>query len=399
MSKLQNSNITLPFIDYIPAELKENKVWEIVYYAIDPYETKANNRLKRKRHRVRPFKCKKERRIYAKSIIIRLNQQLMRGWTPFDRVNNSPIQEQEPPKKVKLFEVFDNYLHQIEQQTKKDSLRPDTLRAYTSYVKNLKAYLITKKQENAAVSYFNEKFCRDFLDMIFYERKNSARTHNNYLGFISLFNRWLIKREHLKVDFTGNIDKIRVSEKIRTIIPLKERTEIFNHLKETNKHYFALCYTAFYCLIRRTELSKLKVADVLLKNGIISISADVSKNRKSQVVTIPSQLIHVLIDHLKNANNHDFLFSDDNFKPGETQLEPKRISDTWSKYKKKLNFSKFYQWYSLKDTGITNYLHLGIPTIDVRNQARHYSIKQTEEYLPKTILKASGTIQSAKLDI
>ncbi|WP_394369958.1 tyrosine-type recombinase/integrase [Tenacibaculum finnmarkense] len=174
---------------------------------------------------------------------------------------------------------------------------------------------------------------------------------------------------------------------------------MFNHLKETNKHYFALCYTAFYCLIRRTELSKLKVADVLLKNGIISISADVSKNRKSQVVTIPSQLIHVLIDHLKNANNHDFLFSDDNFKPGETQLEPKKISDTWSKYKKKLNFSKFYQWYSLKDTGITNYLHLGIPTIDVRNQARHYSIKQTEEYLPKTILKASGTIQSAKLDI
>ncbi|MBE7646264.1 hypothetical protein F7644_09715 [Tenacibaculum finnmarkense genomovar ulcerans] len=196
MSKLQNSNITLPFIDYIPAELKENKVWEIVYYAIDPYETKANNRLKRKRHRVRPFKCKKERRIYAKSIIIRLNQQLMRGWTPFDRVNNSPIQEQEPPKKVKLFEVFDNYLHQIEQQTKKDSLRPDTLRAYTSYIKNLKVYLIAKKQENAAVSYFNEKFCRDFLDMIFYERKNSARTHNNYLGFISLFNRWLIKREH-----------------------------------------------------------------------------------------------------------------------------------------------------------------------------------------------------------
>ncbi|MCG8831413.1 tyrosine-type recombinase/integrase, partial [Tenacibaculum finnmarkense] len=314
-------------------------------------------------------------------------------------VNNSPIQEQEPPKKVKLFEVFDNYLHQIEQQTKKDSLRPDTLRAYTSYIKNLKVYLIAKKQENAAVSYFNEKFCRDFLDMIFYERKNSARTHNNYLGFISLFNRWLIKRDYLKVDFTGNIDNIKVSEKRRTIIPLKERTEIFNHLEKDNKHYFALCYTAFYCLIRRTELSKLKVADVILKNGIISIPADVSKNRKSQVVTIPNQLIHVLIEHLKYAKNDDFLFSDDNFKPGETQLEPKKISDTWSKYKKQLKFSNSYQWYSLKDTGITNYLHLGVPTIDVRNQARHYSIKQTEEYLPKTILKASTNIQKAKLDI
>ncbi|WP_233860897.1 tyrosine-type recombinase/integrase [Tenacibaculum piscium] len=399
MSKLKNSNSLLPFIDYIPAELKENKIWKIVYYALDPYETKANKRLKIKRHRVKNLKCKKTRRIYAQTIVAKLNEQLMRGWTPFDRANNEPKQEQKPLKKVKLFDVFDNYLHQINQQTAKKSLRPDTLRAYTSYIKNLKAFLIEKKQANCEVSHFNEKFCRDFLDMIFYERKNSARTHNNYLGFISLFNRWLIKRDYLKVDFTSFIDKIRVSEKIRTIIPLKERTEIFNHLEEDNKHYFTLCYTAFYCLIRRTELSKLKVGDVLLKNGIISIPANVSKNRKSQVVTIPSQLMHVLIDHLKNANNDDFLFSDDNFKAGSHQLEPKKISDTWSKYKKQLKFSNSYQWYSLKDTGITNYLHLGIPTIDVRNQARHYSIKQTEEYLPKTILKASTNIQKAKLDI
>ncbi|MBE7629757.1 tyrosine-type recombinase/integrase [Tenacibaculum piscium] len=399
MSKLQNRATLIPFIDYIPAELKENKVWEIVYYAIDPYETKANNRLKRKRHRVRYFKSKKTRRIYAQSIVIKLNEQLMRGWTPFYCGNNSPIQEQKPLKKVKLFDVFDNYLHQINQQTAKKSLRPDTLRAYTSYIKNLKAFLTEKKQANCEVSYFNQKFCRSFLDMIFYERKNSARTHNNYLGFISLFNRWLIKRDYLKVDFTSFIDKIRVSEKIRTIIPLKERTEIFNHLEKDNKHYFALCYTAFYCLIRRTELSKLKVADVILKNGIISIPADVSKNRKSQIVTIPNQLIHVLIEHLKYAKNDDFLFSDDNFKPGEKQLEPKKISDTWTKYKKQLKFSNSYQWYSLKDTGITNYLHLGIPTIDVRNQARHYSIKQTEEYLPKTVFKASGNIQKARLNI
>ncbi|WP_370425141.1 hypothetical protein [Tenacibaculum dicentrarchi] len=73
---------------------------------------------------------------------------MIRGWTPFNRVNNSPKQEQKLLKKVKLFDVFDNYLHQINQQTAKKSLRPDTLRAYTSYIKNLKAFLIEKKQAN-----------------------------------------------------------------------------------------------------------------------------------------------------------------------------------------------------------------------------------------------------------
>ncbi|WCC47671.1 hypothetical protein [Tenacibaculum finnmarkense] len=41
MSKLQNCATLTPFFNYIPAELKENKVWEIVYYAIDPLRNKG----------------------------------------------------------------------------------------------------------------------------------------------------------------------------------------------------------------------------------------------------------------------------------------------------------------------------------------------------------------------
>ncbi|WP_442265945.1 hypothetical protein ACSIGC_16885 [Tenacibaculum sp. ZS6-P6] len=37
MSKLQNHQNLTPFIDYIPAQVKENKYWIIEYYAIDPF--------------------------------------------------------------------------------------------------------------------------------------------------------------------------------------------------------------------------------------------------------------------------------------------------------------------------------------------------------------------------
>lgn len=389
MSKLQNQKKLTPFIDYIPAELKENKTWEIVYYAVDPFESNIEKRLKRKRNRVKPMKNITERRKYAKRIIAELNNKLRSGWSPF-------IAEQNTKSFAKLNDVIKIFLEQTEQQIKKGVLRPDTLRAYKSYTNNFKIYLKDINKEDCFVNSFDENLCRGFLDVIFYDRKNSARTHNNYLTFIGVFSRWMIKRKYINIDFAVNISKIKESDKIRIIIPKIDREKIFNHLKIENKNYHALCLTTFYCFIRRTELTKLRVSDVILSNGIISIPAEVSKNNKSQIVTIPHEFIPVLTNHLRKAKNTDFLFSADNFKPGSKKLDPKKISDYWLKIRKDLTFNKRYQWYSLKDTGITNLLQLGIPPVDVRNQARHYSIKQTEQYIPKTILKPIGSIQFAK---
>ncbi|CAL2104495.1 Integrase [Tenacibaculum sp. 190130A14a] len=390
MSKLQNPKNLIPFIDYVPAELRENQTWEIVYYAIDPSEINVSKQLKRKRIRVKPMKNKTERRKYAKRIVQKLNEKLPKGWTPF-------INEKNVKSFAKLFDTLDIFLNKYNQQLKKGVVRKDTIRAYKSYINNFKQYLISINKEHLFINSFNEDLCRDFLDEIFYERENSAATHNNYLRFIGVFNRWLIKKRYLSVDFTIHIKKIKESEKKRTIIPKEVRDIIFKHIYDYDKGYYHLCKVAFYCLIRRTEMTKLKVNDVILKNGIINIPSYVSKNGKTQMVTIPGELMHSFAKHLKNAKNSDFLFSE-NFKPGPNQLDPKRISDTWARIRKKLKFSNTYQWYSLKDTGITNYLQLGIPTIDVKNQARHHSITQTEAYIPKTILKAVGNIQYASLN-
>ncbi|SOS48453.1 Site-specific recombinase, phage integrase family [Tenacibaculum dicentrarchi] len=391
MQKSQTSKNIIPFIDYVPAELKENNRWEIIFYAKDPYETNPTKQLKRKRHRVKPMPNIRERRKHAKHIVANLNKKLQTGWTPFIQDDNTKLF-------TKLFDVFDIYIRQIEQQVDKDSLRSDTLRAYKSYINNMKAFMTETSRKECFVVDFKEGLCREFLDMIFYERNNSARTHNNYLAFIGVFTRWAVKRRYLKVDFTSLISKIKQGDKKRTIIPKEAREKIFNYLTEINPAYATLCKAAFYCLIRRTEFTKLKVADVILKNGIINVPAEASKNRKSQIVTIPLELINDLAIHLKTANNTDYLFSANDFKPGTAILNPKKISDVWIKTRKHLKFNSTYHWYSLKDTGITNYLQLGIPTIDVKNQARHYSISQTEQYLPKHILKAVGNIQSAKLN-
>ena len=51
-----------------------------------------------------------------------------------------------------------------------------------------------------------------------------------------------------------------------------------------------------------------------------------------------------------------------------------------AKYRKIFGFDDKYQFYSLKDTGITDLLNSSIPAIKVRDQARHYDLKITESY-------------------
>lgn len=391
MSTTQKSPKALLFVDYIPAELRENRRWEIIYYAIDPFETNPEKKLKRKRHRVKPMDNKTERRKLAKRIINNINSKLTQGWTPF-------LNEKNVKAFSRIFDVFEIFLNQTQQQYKKEVIRKDTLRSYRSYINNFKIFLNSIDKNEIFINDLTEEIYRDFLDDIFFERDNSATTHNNYLTFLRTFTRWLIKRKYLAIDISQNITKLKTGEKKRTIIPLDIRNSIFKELKKENFNYFILCYTAFYCLTRRTEITKLKVKDVFLKNGIISIPSEVSKNGKSQIVTIPTELLKYLVIHLRKANNEDYFFSENNFAPGPIQLKPKKISDTWVRFRKLMKFDSKYQWYSLKDTGITNYLQLGLPTIDVKNQARHHSIVQTEAYIPKKIMKAVGNIQSAKLD-
>ncbi len=173
-------------------------------------------------------------------------------------------------------------------------------------------------------------------------------------------------------------------QKLREVLRDKEKEKL-KELKHSNFHYYVLCMCTYYCFIRRTELTKLKVNDVNLKEGFITISGKNSKNKKTDNVTIPNALLPLLQKHLENAKQNDYLFSRNNFEAGKTQMPPKKISDEWTKFRKAYKVQNKYQWYSLKDTGITDLLNSGVPSIKVRNQARHHDLKMTETYTQRNV--------------
>ena len=385
MSTTQKIRNVISLVDFVPAELRENKRWEIIYYVKCPFE----NKLKRKANRVRPLKSITERRKLGRKMILEINRKLERGWNPI-------LNESEARGFVKFTDASRLFIDRTKKEVKNYDKREDTLRSYKSFINNITNYLEEIKEKEMFVIKFKDELVRDFLDVIYYDRDNSARTRNNYLNFIKTFSEWLIRHKYISQNPTTRIELIPEKSKEREIIPDGTLKEIFKYLKKEKENYYVVCLICYYCLIRRTELTKLKVSDVILINGVIYVNKNVSKNKKSMPVTIPDVLVPYLAKHLKNAEMGDYLFSD-NYLPGRTQLTPKKISDEWVKVRTALNLPKKYQWYSLKDTGITNLLKAGVPPIAVRDQARHHSIIQTEAYTPKEILKANFDIKTVKI--
>jgi integrase len=365
---------TIPFIDYVPAEVKETTGdnWRIVFYARKP----GTDQMVRFRRRVKKVTGYQNRMRYGKRICVEINRKLQDGWSPF--INEYAKQE------YKLFsEVLALYIEQSERKFKDGLLRKDTLRAYISFALNITIYLESKNKQDMFTVEVTKKLITEFLDYIYYDKKRTSRTSNNYLSFWRTFTLYMIDREYLGNNPTTGILPRKVGKKKREVIPSKSRNEIFEYFAEKNPEFLTLSLCVYFCFIRRTEISKLKVKHIDLVGDTIFIPKEISKNGKDGVVTIPKKLKTLLATHLSKAVNEDFLFSNDDFTPGKIQVAPKKISDAWLKMKKDLVMKNEYQFYSLKDTGITQLFLLNVPVIKIRDQARHHDIKITETYTPR----------------
>lgn len=357
------------FIDYKPAVLqkgvKEN--WLIVYYAKVP----AQNEFKRFRKRVPPLSPTREREKYAKKMIATINQKLENGWSPFYEDNNVKYKSVEYCAEL--------FLKMQEREVEEGVKRTDTLRSYKSFLDLFVKYLKDKKLMLKFVIEIDTYIIQNYLDFLFFEKKNSARTYNNHLKFLNTFFLWCKTKCFINANPIESIKPKAKPQKKREVLADEVKAKV-RTLHDTNFHYYVLCMLTYYCFIRRTELTKLKVGDVYLHGGYIVIDGENSKNRKTESVTIPDVFLPDLALHLSKAKNSDYLFSANDFKAGTKQLTPKKISDEWAKFRKTHKFDSKYQFYSLKDTGITDLLNSGIPAIKVRDQARHYDLKITESY-------------------
>lgn len=358
------------FSDFRPAEYHAGKSSYVAFYVINP----DTGNLVRKRIKVNRVTRGQKRDKFARTLCCEINRKLYEGWNPYLE-NDAYFSGTSMQKGIKEF-----------LEAKGRNVRPDTFRSYHSYLKWFNGFLQRSGKIQMPIRTFTDRDAEKAMKELETRSDIGSATYNSYLEFFrNLFN-YFINRNWLKENPFSRIERKREEQKRRELIPPHIRQQIADYFVQTQQiPYLYIMQLCYRCLIRPKEILMLKIKDIDFVDNIINLPADVAKNHKARTIGVPEEIMAYL-NKIRDHEPNEYIFSK-GYLPGFELKSSKDTSKTWALMRKHLNLPLKYQFYSLKDTGITELLERGVPAKYVKDLADHSSLEVTERYMHKTEAK------------
>ena len=374
-----------PYIDYLPAKFAEGKESYVYFSVKDP----RTGRMKRIKNKLNHIKSLKERRSSAKKIIAHYNEQLSLGWNPL-------LEKAAPLGASRLHDVMDSFLRIKSKETEENSMR-----SYRSYIKTLKTWLQESRYpDDMLVCSFTHSIALDFMNDVDDDDRISPRTYNNYRAFYVLLWNWMKDKGYSSANPFVDIKKKakRLTKKIRRPLADDEINRLVEFLSQENVNYLAACLLCYCCFLRPKEICSLYCRDIDLEKQLVRVDEGIAKNDNSSFRTIPDVIVPYL-RRLRLLRPDQFVFSDPKtFEPGSKKMCSREIARYWNDVVRSgCNFPMDVQFYSLKDTGISNMAESGIPLTFVQRQADHSSVAVTEIYISHSEGRAQEEIKEVDI--
>ena len=357
------------FLDYRPAHVVKGKNnYYVAYSVINPESGKLTVR----RIKLNYIKSKREQKYYAEELIKQLNIKLSNGFNPFLTETKEKL--------ILLSDAVKEFLKSKKRDLETNVIKLATFDDYKQQLKTFQDFI----SKDVFLYKISTADLNAFLDDIYINKALTAVTRNHYLQTLRTFFNYAEKHGFIMSNPAKNLDNIKPGIKKRLPIPENIINQIFKFLQENNENYYLLaCNLLYCCFIRPSEICGLKIKDLSFKNQTIFISQEISKNKKNQVVTMPQNVVEMLLDLKIYRYPSDYYIIGRNFTPSREKCSDKIIRAKWLKIRQKLRLSDSYQFYSLKDSGITKMISL-LDVAQVRDQARHSSISITDVYTDRT---------------
>lgn len=350
--------------------LHKGKRWYVDFYILDP----ASNTMRRKKYMLSRYKKVKAKNEMAKQKIEWIVSEVKQGWNPF--VNARTVREF-----TSWDTVVSRYKDYLQIAGRKGLLKEKTAYDYQSRVKNFEQFLVETGTHLIYIYEFNRTLCVEFLDYLYFDKDVSAVTRNGYRTWLSTFASWLIDKDYIAKDQNPvtDIKQLREEEKKREPLTKSALSAMRDYLSSQNPHFLLACYIEYYVNIRPDEMRHLKIGYINIKDCIVSLPGKFAKNRKRQEVTVPKKVLKLMIDlGIFKAPSQYYIFGPE-LRPSTEQIAVNRFRQEWAKMRKALGWPDSYQFYSLKDTGISeNIDKYGLLT--ARDQARHADAVTTNRY-------------------
>jgi integrase len=367
-------------VGHIGARLSMKKDrWEIVYYQTDPADGV------RKRHRetgdLNRIRDLRERKKQALALVAKINTLLPDGY-PY-------VSSQQ----IEVRKAMPTLLQAIEQaiSIKLKTDREETAKDYRSIGGVLIRWVEAVGASEWPVGDFSRRHALEFMDHVATRKTRDGapirnRTWNNYKTKTSTIFGELVHREVIAENPFKGITAKPVTGKTRRKCTPEERAHIAAYLWQHDFYIFLFVTLKYYCLLRGTELRRLRARDFDFSRGIITLSAENSKNRRDRHPTMTVYVREVLQDErfLKIPGNYLVFGTGGQPSPSEAfgrSFARNRLKKCLEALQRqgKIGDVEGLSPYSFKDTGITDWLQL-LPLTSVMQQAGHTNPSTTMIY-------------------
>lgn len=384
-----------------------SKKWFVEYSCRNPH----TDQMKRFRHYegFSELRTARERYAYAEKRIQELTEKLKRGETPFakkkviyeDELVYSHVARTYGKQRESVVNIR-TYLSEF-LALKQAEVIPHTFKTYQSKLRIFCTWLEQKKLSKVHVSCINQEHICSFFRFIAETNNISRCTVSKYEQILRSFFNYLMKTKKI-IDRSPVYDIPRVGEhkdEAPYPIPDYDREVLREYISRKDPQLWLVCMMEYYCAIRPgEELRNLKIQDINFEDRIITIRKDISKNRQTETVDIPRQLLEYMVNvHQLNSYDESAYVFSVNGVPGDKVLGKNNFKNRFVRYRKELGLSDRYKLYSFKHTGGVKLKMSGATSWDLQRHFRHKSIDTTEKYIRRNIGQRSEKIREDFPDI
>ena len=265
---------------------------------------------------------------------------------------------------------------------------------YTSFRNIFCEWIRTQGWDKLPISAFDRGKAKVFLDWVITDRKTrdgkgvSNRTYNNYIiNSRSLFFE-LVDRDYLKENPFSNHKMRKEEQKLRHPFTQEDSNRIAQYVFEHDKTMYLAILLISHCGIRISELRRMRIRDIDLDRGLITLGGNQTKNRERAFITIPASALATLRSYELDKIPASYLLFGENIAPHpslccgrnsithrfrQILLSMKRIGI--------LKSIQGYSAYSWKDTGAIAMVKSGLDILAIQKHLRHKDLSTTQRYL------------------
>lgn len=266
------------------------------------------------------------------------------------------------------------------------TLRQASVRDYTTVLDRFESWVVKNGFRKAHPKSFTRQQAEMFARFLEVEENKKNATYNKYLNVLDMLFGYLVQHDVIQKSPFQYIKRKRKESVSVAAFKEADVARLKGIIKEANITVYIACMVDMYAFIRPNEIRMLRIANIDLNGRLITVPAEISKNKRTASVAIVEPLSHILLEYIgQDAAQDDYLLSKEG-KPGPVPIAKAYVVKQHNKIMQRNGYDHTrFKPYSWKHTGNSIAYKKGASLKFLKMQNRHHAEVMTEIYIKSIV--------------